>query len=286
MDLNFLEILEIPEVITALRIAIIILFAAGIGKIGTRLVDNIIEPNRLAGRWDERRVNTLSGLAKSMLKYSIYFVGGVMVLDELGVPTTSILAGAGVLGLAVGFGAQNLVRDVLSGFFILFEDQFAVGDYVKIAGAEGTVQEIGLRVTRVQIWTGEIHIIPNGLIDHVVNYSRSGMGVVLEVAVALEVDLDRAIDIINNICHEVAEERSDQVVDEPQVLGVTRLDSSGATIQIFGKVNPMQQWSFGRELRKRIKEAFDQEGIEIPYPHRVLINKQEKGEQEDETEEL
>ncbi|HBI26717.1 MAG TPA: mechanosensitive ion channel protein MscS, partial [Peptococcaceae bacterium] len=115
--------------------------------------------------------------------------------------------------------------------------------------------------------------------DHVVNYSRSGMGVVLEVAVALEVDLDRAIDIINNICHEVAEERSDQVVDEPQVLGVTRLDSSGATIQIFGKVNPMQQWSFGRELRKRIKEAFDQEGIEIPYPHRVLINKQEKGEQ-------
>ena len=286
MDLNFLEILEIPEVITALRIAIIILFAAGIGKIGTRLVDNIIDPNRLAGRWDERRVNTLSGLAKSMLKYSIYFVGGVMVLDELGVPTTSILAGAGVLGLAVGFGAQNLVRDVLSGFFILFEDQFAVGDYVKIAGAEGTVQEIGLRVTRVQIWTGEIHIIPNGLIDHVVNYSRSGMGVVLEVAVALEVDLDRAIDIINNICHEVAEERSDQVVDEPQVLGVTRLDSSGATIQIFGKVNPMQQWSFGRELRKRIKEAFDQEGIEIPYPHRVLINKQEKGEQEDETEEL
>ncbi|MDD3315574.1 MAG: mechanosensitive ion channel family protein [Syntrophaceticus sp.] len=283
MELNFLEI---PVVMTTLRIAIIILLAAGIGKIGTRLVDNIIDPNRLAGSWNERRVATLSGLVKSVIKYTIYFIGGVMVLDELGVPTTSILAGAGVLGIAVGFGAQNLVRDVLSGFFILFEDQFAVGDYVKVADAEGTVQDFGLRVTRIQIWTGEIHIIPNGLIDHVVNYSRSGMGVVLEVAVALEVDLDRAIDIINNVCHEVAEERSDQVVDEPQVLGVTGLDSSGATIQIFGKVNPMQQWSFGRELRKRIKEAFDQEGIEIPYPHRVLINKQEKGEQEDETEEL
>ncbi|MDD4783068.1 MAG: mechanosensitive ion channel family protein [Syntrophaceticus sp.] len=283
MELNFLEI---PVVMTTLRIAIIILLAAGIGKIGTRLVDNIIDPNRLAGSWNERRVATLSGLVKSVIKYTIYFIGGVMVLDELGVPTTSILAGAGVLGIAVGFGAQNLVRDVLSGFFILFEDQFAVGDYVKVADAEGTVQDFGLRVTRIQIWTGEIHIIPNGLIDHVVNYSRSGMGVVLEVAVALEVDLDQAIDIINNVCHEVAEERSDQVVDEPQVLGVTGLDSSGATIQIFGKVNPMQQWSFGRELRKRIKEAFDQEGIEIPYPHRVLINKQEKGEQEDETEEL
>ncbi|MDD2555630.1 MAG: mechanosensitive ion channel family protein [Syntrophaceticus sp.] len=283
MELNFLEI---PVVMTTLRIAIIILLAAGIGKIGTRLVDNIIDPNRLAGSWNERRVATLSGLVKSVIKYTIYFIGGVMVLDELGVPTTSILAGAGVLGIAVGFGAQNLVRDVLSGFFILFEDQFAVGDYVKVADAEGTVQDFGLRVTRIQIWTGEIHIIPNGLIDHVVNYSRSGMGVVLEIAVALEVDLDQAIDIINNVCHEVAEERSDQVVDEPQVLGVTGLDSSGATIQIFGKVNPMQQWSFGRELRKRIKEAFDQEGIEIPYPHRVLINKQEKGEQEDETEEL
>lgn len=283
---SILNMLEIPEVMTALRIAIIILLSAIIGKIGTRLIDNIIDLDRLSGRWDERRVNTLSGLAKSMLKYTIYFVGGVIVLDELGVPTTSILAGAGVLGLAVGFGAQNLVRDVLSGFFILFEDQFAVGDYVKIAGAEGTVQEIGLRVTRVQIWTGEIHIIPNGLIDHVVNYSRSGMGVVIEVAVALEVDLDQAIDIINNVCHEMAEEKSEEVVDEPQVLGVTGLDSSGATIMVFGTVAPMKQWAYGRELRKRIKGAFDHEGIEIPYPHRVLINKQEKGEQEDDTEAL
>jgi small-conductance mechanosensitive channel len=263
---SILNMLEIPEVMTALRIAIIILLSAIIGKIGTRLIDNIIDLDRLSGRWDERRVNTLSGLAKSMLKYTIYFVGGVIVLDELGVPTTSILAGAGVLGLAVGFGAQNLVRDVLSGFFILFEDQFAVGDYVKIAGAEGTVQEIGLRVTRVQIWTGEIHIIPNGLIDHVVNYSRSGMGVLLEVPVALETNLDQAIDIINNVCHEMAEEKSEEVVDEPQVLGVTGLDSSGATIMVFGTVAPMKQWAYGRELRKRIKGAFDHEGIEIPYP--------------------
>jgi small-conductance mechanosensitive channel len=283
---SILNMLEIPEVMTALRIAIIILLSAIIGKIGTRLIDNIIDLDRLSGRWDERRVNTLSGLAKSMLKYTIYFVGGVIVLDELGVPTTSILAGAGVLGLAVGFGAQNLVRDVLSGFFILFEDQFAVGDYVKVAGATGTVQEIGLRVTRVQVWTGEIHIIPNGMIDHVVNYSRSGMGVLLEVPVALETNLDQAIDIINNVCHEMSEEKSEEVVDEPQVLGVTGLDSSGATIMVFGTVAPMKQWAYGRELRKRIKGAFDHEGIEIPYPHRVLINKQEKGEQEDDNQAL
>lgn len=283
---SILYLLKRPEVMTALRIVIIILLSAIVGKVGTRLIENIIHPDRLAGRWDERRVNTLSGLIKSLIKYTIYFVGGVMVLDELGVPTTSILAGAGVLGLAIGFGAQNLVRDVLSGFFILFEDQFAVGDYVTVAGAEGTVLEIGLRVTRVQIWTGEIHVIPNGLIDHVVNFSRAGMGVVLEVKVALEVNLDQAIDTINNVCRKMAEEKSDQVVEEPQVLGVTGLGGSGATIMVFGTVAPMKQWAFGRELRKRIKEAFDREGIEIPYPHRVLLNKQVKGEQEDDTKAL
>lgn len=274
-----LDSLNIPAgASVALHIAAIILTIAVIGKIGFRLIDTLMRPERLPGVWDERRVNTLRGIARSLLKYSLYFVGGVMLLDEFGVPTTSILAGAGILGLAVGIGAQNLVRDVITGFFILFEDQFAVGDYVTFSGVTGTVKEMGLRVTRVQSWTGELHIIPNGKIDQVTNYSRGGMGVPLEVNVAYEVDLDQAIEIINSVCHQMAQEKADQVVEEPQVLGVTDLGSSGVTIQVFGMVNPMQQWSFGRELRKRIKDAFDREGIEIPYPHRVIINKQEKGE--------
>jgi small-conductance mechanosensitive channel len=275
--LNFLDIPAGARV--ALHMAIIILTIAIIGKIGVRLIDSLMRPERLPGAWDERRVNTLRGLARSLLKYTLYFIGGVMLLDELGVPTTSILAGAGILGLAVGFGAQNLVRDVITGFFILFEDQFAVGDYVTFSGVTGTVTEMGLRVTRVQSWTGEIHIIPNGKIEQVTNYSRGGMGVLLEVDVAYEVELDHAIEIINSVCHEMAQEKADQVIEEPQVLGVTELSPSGVTIQIFGKVNPMQQWGFARELRKRIKDAFDREGIEIPYPHRVIISKQGKGEE-------
>ena len=278
MALNFLDIPAGARV--ALHMGVIILTIAIIGKIGVRLIDSLMRPDRLPGTWDERRVNTLRGLARSLLKYSLYFIGGVMLLDELGVPTTSILAGAGILGLAVGFGAQNLVRDVITGFFILFEDQFAVGDYVTVSGVTGTVNEMGLRVTRVQSWTGEMHIIPNGKIEQVTNYSRGGMGVLLEVNVAYEVDLDQAIDVINIDCHDMAQEKADQVVEEPQVLGVTELSSSGATIQIFGKVNPMEQWGFARELRKRIKEAFDREGIEIPYPHRVLLYRQVKGEKE------
>ncbi len=280
-----LNFIDIPANIAgharvALHIVFIIVTIAVIGKISVRLIEALMRPERLPGAWDERRVNTLRGLIRSLLKYSLYFIGGVMVLDELGIPTTSILAGAGILGLAVGFGAQNLVRDVITGFFILFEDQFSVGDYVSFAGVTGTVQEMGLRVTRVRSWTGEIHIIPNGKIDQVTNFSRAGMGVVLDVEIAYEADLDQTIELINGVCREMAREKSDQVIDEPQVLGVTDLGSSGVTIQVFGMVTPAQQAPFGRELRKRIKEAFEREGIEIPYPRRVVINRRQKGEKE------
>ncbi len=281
-----LHYLDLPgEVKIALHMAIILVVILIVGKVGVRLIDGLMRPERLPGSWDERRIDTVRGLANSLLKYGLYFIGGVMLLDELGVPTTSILAGAGILGLAVGFGAQSLVKDVITGFFILFEDQFAVGDYVTVSGATGTVLEMGLRVTRVQIWTGEIHIIPNGNIEKVINYSRSGMGVFLEVDVAYEVDLDHAMEIINKVCQQMTEERVQQVVEMPGVLGVSKLSSAGVTIQVFGKVNPMEQWAFARELRKRIKEAFEREGIEIPYPHCVIMKKQRE-EIGDDTEDL
>lgn len=257
----------------------VILIAAGFAllhRLGRHLIDTLMRPGRLPGTWDERRVQTLRGLARSILKYSIYFFAALMILEALGVRTTSILAGAGILGLAVGFGAQNLVRDILSGFFILFEDQYTVGDYVSVAGVTGTVEEIGLRVTRVREWTGELHIIPNGKIEQVTNHSRGGMGVLLDIGVAYEVDLDRAMAVIDGVCREMAGEQPELVLEEPRVLGVTELGDSGVTVQVFGKVKPMQQWSYARELRKRIKDALDAAGIEIPYPHRVVLSKQRK----------
>jgi small-conductance mechanosensitive channel len=280
LNLNFAELPA--EVGVFLRIIIIIVVFAVINKLGTRLIDTVLDPDRVSGGLSDRRVNTLRGLARSMLKYSIYFIGGVMVLEELGVPTTSILAGAGILGLAVGFGAQNLVRDVITGFFILFEDQFAVGDYITVSGVTGYVDEMGLRVTKIRSWTGELHTIPNGKIEQVTNYARTGSGVLFEVTVAYDEDLDQVISVINDTCHKMAHEIPDPVIEEPKALGVVDLSDKGATIQIFGLVKPMEHWGYTRELRKRLKAEFERVGIEISYPHHVLIKKQGRGQSRDE----
>lgn len=261
--------------VVLLRISLIIVGLVLVGKVGARLIDALLRPEKLPGKFTERRVNTLRGLARSFLRYTLYFVGIVMVLGELGVNTSSILAGAGIAGLALGFGAQNLVRDVISGFFILFEDQYAVGDYITVAGVSGTVEEIGLRVTKIREWTGQLHIIPNGEIKQVTNFARGGIGVLVEVEIAYEENLDRAIEVINNACRRVAEEHSDVVLEEPRVLGVERLDGSGSTLQVFGKVKPMQQWTFARELRLRIKEELDEAGITIASPRRVILHRGE-----------
>jgi len=277
-----LSLADLPaEAVVALRIAVIILVSAVISKLGRRLIDTFLNPERISRGLSDRRVNTLRGLARSLLKYSIYFIGGVMILEELGVSTTSILAGAGVLGLAVGFGAQNLVRDVITGFFILFEDQYAVGDYVTVSGVTGYVADMGLRVTKIRSWTGELHIIPNGKIEQVTNYSRTGAGVLVEVSVAYEEDLDHVISVINDTCHKMAQEKPDLVIEEPRALGVVSLSDSGVTIQVFGLVKPLQHWGFARELRKRLKEEFERVGIEIPYPRHVIMKKQGGGESGD-----
>jgi len=263
---------------TLVRVLFIVVALMIAGRIGRRLIEGLLRPDRVPDSWDERRVRTVLGLTRSLLRYTLYFVGTMMVLGELGVKTESILAGAGIIGLAVGFGAQNLVRDVITGFFILFEDQYAVGDYVTVANVTGTVEEIGLRVTKVREWTGQLHIIPNGEIKQVTNFNRGEMGVLVEVDVAYEENLTQAIDVIDRLCQEVAREKSDVVLEPPQVLGVKELGESGITLQIFGKVKPMQQWAVARELRKRIKESLDAAGIEIPYPRRVILARDEGGE--------
>jgi len=153
--------------IKAIRILMIIIGLFLAGQIGSRLISGLLRPGRIPGTWDGRRVNTMRGLIKSLLRYTLYFVGAIMILSELNVNTSSILAGAGIIGLAVGFGAQNLVRDVVTGFFILFEDQFAVGDQVSIADVTGTVEDMGLRITKIRDAAGDLHIICNGEIKQV-----------------------------------------------------------------------------------------------------------------------
>lgn len=226
---------------------------------------------------DRRKLVTMSALLQSLVKYTVYFFAGIMILDEFGVPTASLLAGAGIAGLAIGFGAQNLVKDIITGFFILFEDQFAVGDYVDVAGVSGIVESIGLRVTRIRDFGGQLHIIPNGQIEKVTNYMGPGMRVMFGVTIAYEADVDKAIKVLEEVFQKAAAEIP-TIVEGPKVLGVEDLAPSGVTLLVWAKAQAMEQWAVARELKKRIKQAFDENGIEIPYPHTAVVFKDRAGE--------
>ncbi|MGI6603811.1 MAG: mechanosensitive ion channel family protein [Firmicutes bacterium] len=245
-------------------------------KVGRFLITKMLQPEGKKYALDPKRAQTLQAILISLLRYSLYFVGGLVILDAIGVPTTSVLASAGLVGLAVGFGAQNLVRDVITGFFILFEDQYSVGDYVALAGIEGIVEDIGLRTTRIRDFNGDLHIVPNGHIDLVTNKSRGSRRALVEVSVAYESDLCRVQEVLEGISREIAVAMP-EIVDGPTVLGVSKLDDTKITFQILARTVPMAEWKVEREMRRRIKLGLDTAGIETPYPRRVVyLNNREK----------
>ncbi len=220
---------------------------------------------------DEKKINTLTAVLKNIVKYTFYFIGIVMILDIFNINTASILATAGIGGLAIGFGAQSLVKDIITGFFILFEDQFSVGDYIKVGDFEGVVEELGVRVTKLRDFSGELHIIPNSNIGTVTNKTRGAMRALVKISVAYEEDIDRVIKVLDKVCMDM-KDMDENIVEGPTILGVSDLGEYGIDITIVAKTNPMNQWGVERELRKRIKEAFDKEKIEIPYPRRVILD--------------
>lgn len=219
---------------------------------------------------DDARIKTLEGLMLSIVRYIVYFIVGTSILSSMGVQVGAMLATAGVGGLAIGFGAQNLVRDIITGFFILFENQFTVGDYVEIEGAGGIVEEMGLRITKVRDFTGDLHIMPNGVISKVVNKSSGKMWAWVNMPIAYEEDIDRAMKVLEEASLELAKTNGD-IVEGPEVLGVNELADSGVLIATLAYAAPMTQWSVARAMRKAYKQAFDRAGIEIPYPRRVVI---------------
>lgn len=228
----------------------------------------IMEP-RSSGL-DERRAKTLVDLVHSVVRYAVYFFAFVVILDELGVDTRSLIAGAGIAGLAIGFGAQSLVKDVVTGFFILLEDQYGVGDYVTVAGVSGIVESVGIRTTKVRDFGGQLYIIPNGSIDAVTNHMGSAMRVMFPVRIPYEEDVERVIDILEELFEEVAGELED-IVEGPRVLGVNDLGESGVELTIWARAKPMTQWAMTRELRKRVKQILDAEGIPVAFPRRLLV---------------
>jgi len=224
---------------------------------------------------NESRRRTLSSLVNSIIVYGVYFLAGTMLLETFGVRTGSILAGVGVVGLALSFGAQNLVRDVISGFFIIFEDQYNVGEVVRIDSVTGVVEKLELRTTQLREWTGQLHTIPNGEVRMVANFNRGEMAAVVLLGIAYEEDIDRAMEVLREEGLK-AQEELEAITQEPIIHGVTELGDSHVGLRVVIKTQPGEQWGIEREMRKRYKQALDRAGIEIPYPRRVTIIKKDR----------
>ncbi len=224
---------------------------------------------RHAKLWFENRTQTLSSMLTSTIGIIIAVVVLFMILSELTIDITPLLAGAGVVGLAIGFGAQSLIKDFLSGLFILLEDRYNKGDVVKVAGIAGLVEDVNLRRTVLRDLDGVVHTIPNGDITTASNYTRDWARVNLDISVGYNEDLDHVFAVINRVGKELAldEHFGKLIKTPPQVLRVQKFGDSGIDIRILGDTRPMQQWEVTGELRKRIKKAFDEENIEIPWPH-------------------
>jgi small conductance mechanosensitive channel len=217
----------------------------------------------------KKRADTLQGVFMGLGRVIIILLVIFMILSELDVSIGPILAGFGVAGIAVGFGAQYLIKDLIAGVFVLMENQYRVGDVAKIADVIGLVEEINLRKTVLRDLDGIVHHVPNGEIRVASNYTRHFARVNLNISVSYGTDLDFAISVINRVCKEMAEDEewSKVIRTVPQVLRVDNLGDSGIDIKIIGDVKPLEQWNVMGQLRLRIKKAFDAEGIEIPWPH-------------------
>jgi len=183
-----------------------------------------------------------------------------------------LLAGAGIVGLAVGFGAQNLVKDIISGFFIIFEDQFSVGDHVRIGQFEGNVETIGLRTTKIKSWTGEVHILPNGSIVQVTNFSLNNSLAIVDIGIAYGEDIEKAERIIEELLVKMPEQYQ-ELVKVPELLGIQTMGPSEIILRIVAETLPMQQAAVARRIRKDIKLLLDQHGIESPYPRLVMYSR-------------
>ncbi|MDG4657561.1 mechanosensitive ion channel family protein [Ectobacillus antri] len=260
-----------------LKIIFIIAIASVVIRVGRAIIHNAFRINSKSPlQISERRTNTVAKLLQNVITYVVFFLAVIMILGVLGIETKGLLAGAGVIGLAVGFGAQNLVRDVITGFFILLEDQFSVGDYVRLGKFEGVIQEIGLRTTKIKSWTGELHILPNGSIKEVTNFSLSNSVAFVDVSISYESDIDRAEKVIEDLLDELPM-KYDKMVKRPELLGVQSLGASEVVLRVVSEVEPMQHFAISRALRKEIKLRLDEHGIEIPYPRMVLYNREEMG---------
>lgn len=232
---------------------------------------------RLTLRLRDGRVAGLAPLSRTVVKFGVLGAGAAMALDQLGVSIAALLAGAGIVGVAVGFGAQSLVRDCISGFFLILDGVIAEGDVVNVDGTDGTVEQVGLRVTHIRAFNGQLWYVPNGEIKRVGNWNRQWARVVVQVGLAYEQEVSRGLEVLARVGKQWAEEHAELVLEPPEAQGVLGLNGSDVTVRLVIKIDnaTKQLWPAERELRQRVKEAFDAEGIEIPFARQVLYLRKE-----------
>lgn len=260
---------------STIKIVLIIIVSVLAVKLGRKLIRNLLKVNaRGPLQVSERRSVTLIKLMENVLAYVIFFIAALTILPIFGVEIKGLLVGAGIGGVAIGFGAQSLVKDIISGFFILFEDQFSVGDYIRVQTFEGTVLSIGLKTTKIRSGTGELHIIQNGMITEVTNFSLHNAVAMVDVSISYEGDIEHAQNVIEQHL-ETMPARYEEMIKPPEFLGIQNLGPSEVTLRISSEVRAMTQFKISRAIRKEIKEVLERNNIEISYPKMVLYKQPE-----------
>jgi moderate conductance mechanosensitive channel len=254
-----------------IRVISMFLAASVVVEIVRVLVARLLLAEPSAADDTQRRRVTFVGLIQSIVKYIIYFCVCMMVLEDFGIDPAPILAGAGIVGLTVGLGAQKIVQDLLNGLFLLFEDQILQGDYIKIGDTEGLVEQMSLRLTRVRDRFGRLHILRNGEVQNVINYSRGWTLTVVEMGVSYEDDLGKALRVIGEVAAQLPAMMPGQVLDTPLVKGIETIGESSLIVRIETRVSPGSHYDVKRMLNRMLVDAFNANRLEIPYPKAVEI---------------
>ncbi len=262
---------------SALRILLILVLSLVVwrlipvllGKFEKQLVKNYVQNSRMGEGESEKRANTIISLIRKAVAVVFWLIIGLTLLNELGVQMGPLLASAGVMSLAIGFGAQNLVKDVISGFFLLLEDQVRVGDVALINGTGGLVEKVRFRSIVLRDLQGIVHVFPNGSINTLSNMTYDWSAYVMDIKVAYKEDMDHVMDVMKKVGHELKQDQKfgPLMIADLEVFGVDTFADNGVTVKARLRTKPLKQWDVGREYRRRLKLKFESENIQIPFPH-------------------
>jgi len=281
MSVNWSEVVNVEAIVrwlmsSGLRTILILVGAMVLVRLTifiTRRVEQAFQDNDPSTMNErEKQAATLGKVIRNIARILVWSVALMMILKELGIDIGPILAGLGIVGLAVGFGAQSLVKDFLAGMFILIENQYNVGDVIQAGGVSGLVEKITLRATTLRDLEGSVHIIPNGAIDVVTNKTRVWSRFLLDIGVAYKENVDEVMGVLKEIGDELAADPqfASMITAPLEVLGVEDFADSAVVIRVMFTTQPLKQWTVGREFRRRVKNTFDAKGIEIPFPHTTI----------------